>query len=211
MVKSLLSELTHRSYSKTKNLDGTRTPQLRIGVEAKLPYHSFLSDWGDKYQSIMRTALNGLQNGQSEDDIEKTFQRKFDIDWAWADSVASDASGTFDQLKTARDLRIKALNDDLTAGWKSVAATIELMEQQLANPSRKNMKGFARRLMGLESKVSRLERKQVEKQELELAKRLHICFGSSKLFNAQYHLEENGYSSACRLGEKAWWKLLQCW
>ncbi|BDA68797.1 transposase, IS605 OrfB family [Calothrix sp. PCC 7716] len=195
MVKSLLSELTHRSYSKTKNLDGTRTPQLRIGVEAKLPYHSFLSDWGDKYQSIMRTALNGLQNGQSEDDIEKTFQRKFDIDWAWADSVASDASGTFDQLKTARDLRIKALNDDLTAGWKSVAATIELMEQQLANPSRKNMKGFARRLMGLESKVSRLERKQVEKQELELAKRLHICFGSSKLFNAQYHLEENGYSS----------------
>ena len=195
MVKSLLSELTHRSYSKTKNLDGTRTPQLRIGVEAKLPYHSFLSDWGDKYQSIMRTALNGLQNGQSEDDIEKTFQRKFDIDWAWADSVASNASGTFDQLKTARDLRIKALNDDLTAGWKSVAATIELMEQQLANPSRKNMKGFARRLMGLESKVSRLERKQVEKQELELAKRLHICFGSSKLFNAQYHLEENGYSS----------------
>ena len=76
MGKSLLSELTHRSYSKTKNPDGTRTPQLRIGIEAKLPYHSFLSDWGDKYQSIMRTALNALQNGQSEDDIEKSFQRR---------------------------------------------------------------------------------------------------------------------------------------
>ena len=109
--------------------------------------------------------------------------------------MASDACKTFDQLTTARDLRIKALNDDLTAGWKSVASTIELMEQQLANPARKNMKGFAKRLMGLESKVSRLERKQVEKQELELAKRLHVCFGTSKLFNAQYHLEENGYSS----------------
>ena len=109
--------------------------------------------------------------------------------------MASDACKTFDQLTTARDLRIKALNDDLTAGWKSVASTIELMEQQLANPARKNMKGFAKRLMGLESKVSRLERKQVEKQELELAKRLHVCFGTSKLFNAQHHLEENGYSS----------------
>ncbi|BDA70672.1 transposase, IS605 OrfB family [Calothrix sp. PCC 7716] len=195
MVKSLLNELTHRSYSKTKNSDGTRTPQLRIGVEAKLPYHLFLSDWGDKYQSIMRTALNALQNGQSEDEIEKTFQSKFNIDWAWADSVASDAKRTFDQLTTARDLRIKGLNDDLTAGWKSVASTIESMEQQLANPTRKNIKGFAKRLMGLESKISRLERKQSEKQELELAKRLHICFGSSKLFNAQYHLEENGYSS----------------
>lgn len=110
-------------------------------------------------------------------------------------SVVSDASGTFDQLTTARDLRIKALNDDLTAGWKSVASTIELMEQQLANPTRKNIKGFAKRLMGLESKVSRLERKQTEKEELEKTKRLHICFGSSKLFNAQYYLEENGYSS----------------
>ncbi len=42
MKKSLLSELTHRSYSKAKNADGTRTPQLRIGIEAKLPYHPFL-------------------------------------------------------------------------------------------------------------------------------------------------------------------------
>ncbi|RUT06825.1 hypothetical protein DSM106972_030820 [Dulcicalothrix desertica PCC 7102] len=195
MGKSLLSELTHRSYSKAKNPDGTRTAQLRIGVEAKLPYHSFLSDWGDKYQSIMRTALNELQSGKSEDDVEKTFQEKFDIDWAWADSVASDAKGTFDQLTTARTLKIKALDDDLRAGWKSVNDTIELMEQQLANPTRKNMKGFAHRLMGTKSKISRLERKKIEKEELEIAKRLHICFGSSKLFNAQYHLEENGYSS----------------
>ncbi|BDA66686.1 transposase, IS605 OrfB family [Calothrix sp. PCC 7716] len=195
MGKSLLSELTHRSYSKVKNQSGTRTPQLRVGVEAKLPYHSFMSDWGDKYQSIMRTALNELQHGQSEDYIEKTFQEKFNIDWAWADSIATDAKGTFDQLIEARALRIKALDDDIKAGWKSVASTIELMEQQLALPSRKNMKGFAKRLMGLESKVSRLERKQVEKEELEKTKRLHICFGSAKLFNAQYHLEENGYSS----------------
>lgn len=195
MKKSLLSELTHRSYSKAKNPDGTRTPQLRIGVEARIDSHPFLSDWGDRYQSIMRTALNALQNGQSEDYIEKTFQSRFDIDWAWADSIASDAKATFDQLTEARTSRIKALDDDIKAGWESVASTIELMEKQLANPTRKNMKGFATRLMGLESKINRLERKQAEKEELEKAKRLHICFGSSKLFNAQYHLSENGYSS----------------
>ncbi len=195
MEKSLLSELTHRSYSKAKNPDGTSTPQLRIGVEAKLPYHPFLEDWGDKYQSIMRTAYISLQLGQSEDNIEKTFQTKFEIDWAWADSIASDAKGTFDQLTTARATRIKALDDDLKAGWASVASTIELMEEQLANPTRKNLKGFATRLMGLKSKVSRLERKQAEKEKLEQTNRLHVCFGSSKLFNAQYYLEENGYSS----------------
>jgi IS605 OrfB family transposase len=195
MKKSLLSELTHRSYSKAKNPDGTRTPQLRIGIEARIDDHPFLSDWGDRYQSIIRTALNSLQRGQSEDYIEKTFQAKFDIDWAWADSIATDAKGTFDQLTEARALKIKALDDDNRAGWKSVASTIELMSQQLANPTHKNMKGFAKRLMGLESKVNRLERKQVEKEELEKTKRLHICFGSAKLFNAQYHLEENGYSS----------------
>ncbi|BAZ13113.1 transposase, IS605 OrfB family protein [Calothrix sp. NIES-4071] len=195
MGKSLLSELTHRSYSKTKNPDGTRTPQLRVGIEARIDYHPFLDDWGDRYQSIMRTALNALLQGQSEDNIEKSFQSRFDIDWAWADSIATDAKGIFDSLIEARALKIKALNDDLVAGWKSVATTIELMSQQLANPTRKNMKGFAKRLMGTKSKFNRLERKQVEKNELEQATRLHICFGGAKLFNAQYHLEENGYSS----------------
>lgn len=195
MKKSLLSELTHRSYSKAKNPDGTRTPQLRIGVEARIEYHPFLSDWGERYQSILRTALNALQLGRSEDYVEKSFQSIFDIDWAWADSIASNAKATFEQLTTAKLLRIKAIEDDLRAGWNRIASRIELMEEQLSNPTRQNLKGFATRLMGLKAKASRLKRKQTEKEKLEQTQRLHICFGSSKLFNAQYHKDANGYSS----------------
>lgn len=36
-------------------------------------------------------------------------------------------------------------------------------------------------------------KKQLTK--LQSTSRLHICFGSKKLFNAQYHLEENGYNN----------------
>lgn len=47
--------------------------------------------------------------------------------------------------------------------------------------------------MGLKSKVLKISSLHKELQQLESKSRLHICFGSRKLFNAQYHLEENGY------------------
>jgi hypothetical protein len=34
-----------------------------------------------------------------------------------------------------------------------------------------------------------------ELSQLKETKRLHICFGSRKLFNAQHHLKENNYKS----------------
>lgn len=83
--KSLISQLTTRSKSKTK----TDTPlyHLRRGIEAKLPDHIFLEDWGNCYQSILRIGLNDMQSGKSEEDIERAYQKRFNIQWAWADSI----------------------------------------------------------------------------------------------------------------------------
>ena len=75
--KSLRSKLTRISKSKQK----TDSPvyQMRIGMEAHIEYHQFLDDWGNYYQSILRTGLKDRQKGLSEDDIERTYQKRFDI------------------------------------------------------------------------------------------------------------------------------------
>lgn len=49
--------------------------------------------------------------------------------------------------------------------------------------------------MGLRSKILKLQSLQQDLTNLEETNRLHICFGSRKLFNAQHHLEANGYES----------------
>jgi len=54
---------------------------------------------------------------------------------------------------------------------------------------------FERQLMGLKSKLAKIESLMRDLQQLESSKRLHICFGSRKLFNAQHHLDENGYNN----------------
>lgn len=193
MKTSLYKQLTTISRSKVKS----EIPiyQMRRGIEAKLPYHPFLEDWGDRYQSILRTGLNDMQGGMSEDEIEKTYQKRFNLDWAWADSIATQIKQTFDQLTTAKENQIDQLKEDLESGYKKVKDSIQKLEEKLTNSTASGLKGFDNKLLGLRSKLARLQRQSNKLNKLISSKRLHICFGSKKLFNAQHHLKENGYAN----------------
>jgi IS605 OrfB family transposase len=194
--KSLYAELTRRSLSKAKDGDGNRTPQIMFGVEAALPDHTFLEDWGAEYQSLFRKSVNLFQAGKSEDDIEKLLQtgdRR--VPWAWADSIANDAKGTFAQLEEARERRIAEMQQDIKKGREKAAEVNQELEDALKSPTRKNMRGWEKKMLGNKSKIKRLERKQIELDKLESNPRYSVVFGGSKLFNAQHHLEVNGYAN----------------
>ena len=165
------------------------------GIEAKIDYHPFNEDWGNLYQSILRSALNDRQLGLSESVIEKTYQKRFDIQWAWADSIATSASGIYEQLKTAKENQIEELKIDLSSGWEKVGTKIEELEDAYNNPTPESVKNLETELLGLNSKIKRLSKKEKQLETLQSQKRLHICFGKRKLFKAQYHLSENGYNS----------------
>lgn len=191
--KSLINQLTTRSQSKAK----TDTPlyHLRRGIEAKLSEHIFLEDWGNYYQSILRTGLNDLQSGQSVEEIERSYQKRFNIQWAWADSITTQVASTFQQLLTAKENQLDELTEDIKKGKEKAEQTIEELTEILSNPTNRGIKGFDKKLLGIHSKLERLKRKQRELERLSKTTRLHICFGSAKLFNAQYHLEANGYAN----------------
>lgn len=191
--KSLKAKLTRISQSKQK----TDKPvyQRLIGIESKIEYHPFLEDWGNEYQSLLRRALNDRQKGISETEIEKSFQKKYNIQWAWADSLATNASSVFDQLTTAKQNQIELIETDLKAGFAKAAENLETLENGYKNPSQLTLRNFNKKLLGVKSKLERLVRKKRQLLELKKTKKLHICWGSKKLFKAQYNLEENGYAS----------------
>ncbi|MGB5592556.1 MAG: IS200/IS605 family accessory protein TnpB-related protein, partial [Crocosphaera sp.] len=169
--------------------------QRLIGIESKIEYHPFLEDWGNEYQSLLRRALNDRQKGLSENEIEKSYQRKYNIQWAWADSLATNSRSVFDQLTTAKENQISLLETDLKAGFKKVGESLENLDNAYSSPTQGNLRNFNKKLLGIKSKLERLKRKQQQLLKLQQEERLHICWGSKKLFKAQYNLEENGYTN----------------
>lgn len=193
-----MARLTTISKSKVKS----DTPQFQrqIGIEAKLPQSPqflLLEDMSYYYGSYQRSAVNMLQNGKTEKQIEKILQSKFSIAWAWADSIATLALSTYQQLQTASLNRIEELESDIKSGWEYIKQEIDKLEKSIAkfNGKPQQLKRIEKKLLGLNSKAERLNRKQVELDKLKKSNRLKICFGGSKLFNAQHHLEANNYSS----------------
>ena len=173
----------------------------QVGIEAKIKYHSTLEILGIHYESWRRAALSWLQSGLTEDEVEKCLQSTFDIDWAWADSIATEAKQCLDQLATAKQLNIARLKEQIKKKLKRAKDILKGLEKQLAVAIKKGFANqqtkakFANNLLGVKSKTLKIASLKRDLANLETQERLHICFGSRKLFNAQHHLEENGYHS----------------
>jgi IS605 OrfB family transposase len=162
----------------------------QIGIEAKIEYTPVLDVLGNKYESIRRSGLNDMQRGMGEKEIEKEYQSRFNLQWAWADSIATEVKQTYSQLKTAKKINITRLKEQI----KKKTQKAKLIFNRLAKikcPQEKQRK----QLLGLKSKILKIQSLNQQLKKLENTERLHVCFGSKKLFNAQYHLKENGYNS----------------
>jgi hypothetical protein len=162
----------------------------QIGIEAKIKYTPALDVLGNCYESIRRCGLNDMQKGLSESDLEKEYQSRFNMQWAWADSIASSVKQTYSQLKTAKQINIARIKEQIKKKTQRAKLTF-LSLSKVKNPTFKEQN----QLKGLKSKILKVESLKQQLKKLESTDRLHICFGSKKLFNAQYHLEENGYKN----------------
>ncbi len=163
---------------------------LRVGIESKIEYVPILDVLGDNYERLRRTGLNDMQQGMSESSIEKSYQSKFNIQWAWADSIATEVKQTYSQLTTAKKLNIARIREQIkkkVAKAKTIYKSLSKVKNP--TPEQKN------KALGLKSKLLKIVSLKKQLIKLETTSRLHICFGSKKLFNAQYHLAENGYAN----------------
>ena len=275
-----------------------------IGIETKIQDHPILDTIGFYYESWRRTSLNWLQQGLTESEVEKKLQLEFNLQWAWADSIATEAKQTFDQLTTAKKLHIEQIKQRIKAKTKKAKQVLKTLEKRIRKPLDKSQIAEAQRslgahsrgadtwgnpkclnaplgegtslgrhslaeglssgvspgvytprpdggagsdrspgshrsevsseqsahgayklegaigeetspiqdprsrfprktaphqaeleIQGLKSKVLKISSLKKELKQLEETSRLHICFGSRKLFKAQYYLEENNYQS----------------
>ncbi|NEO58153.1 MAG: transposase, partial [Okeania sp. SIO3B5] len=127
--------------------------------------------------------------------------KKFNIQWAWADSIATEARTCLNQLKIAKNHHISKLELQIQAKTTATKKLIIKLEKTLKLANKKGFphiqarKKFQNKLLGLKSKIHKIANLKRKLKQLKNTERLHICFGSSKLFNAQHNLSENGYKT----------------
>ena len=114
--------------------------------------------------------------------IEKSLQSKYKVDTTTVRNVYHNLKGKHKSIKELRKTRIK----DLKSTYRCIKSSInkKLKKKEINQKDRFFIHQKKRRLAIKQNKLKRLEDEEIS-----------LCFGTKKLFLAQYHKDENGYSS----------------
>jgi IS605 OrfB family transposase len=127
---------------------------------------------------VERTLFARIQAGEDLNTLKRDFQKRFGITARQFNAAHAELGGNISSIKE----RQPDLIDDLKGRIKRARQVLK----RITNPEVLHHK--KRRLAILEQKLTQL---QQDKSKGIIS----LCFGSKKLFRAQFHLKENGYAS----------------
>ena len=142
----------------------------------------FLDKMAALYSQIEREMHVGIINGEKLSIIEKHLQSKYQVDSTTIRNVYHNLKGKHQGIKELRRNQVQ----DLKSTIKSIQSAIKkgLKKKNLTSKDRFFIHQKKRRLIIKQHKLKALQDKDIS-----------LCFGTKKLFKAQYHLEANGYSN----------------
>lgn len=137
-----------------------------------------LNSYGALFSKVERTLFMDLQKKEETlNELKCRYLSHFDITARQFNSARSSVEGKIRSLKEIQKQRI--------ADYKEKLGTLQKCLKS-KNPRFTHQRH--QRRQRLESKLKQL-------QEDKSADKVRMCFGSRKLFQSQYHLEESGFSS----------------
>ncbi|HYA31787.1 MAG TPA: hypothetical protein VED67_03435 [Thermodesulfovibrionales bacterium] len=138
----------------------------------------FLDAYASLYSRVERTLFARIQAGEDLKTLKRDFQKRFGITARQFNAAHAELGGKISSIKGRQPDRI----DDLKGRIKRARQVLKRITEPEVLHHKK------RRLAILEQKLTQL---QQDKNKGIIS----ICFGSKKLFRAQFHLKENGYDS----------------
>ena len=152
---------------------------LPITAECKIASSDALKNIAQLLSSVSRRYFveRHIKNG-SLNPIQRAYQTKYEISRRYFSSMRIRIDALVSAYKTNLANRI--------AETKIKIQSIKKAIKKIKNQNTKHQK--QRRLVSLETKLAALQK---DKQN----KSVRICFGSKKLFHAQFFLKENGYAA----------------
>src|SRR5271156_6619702 len=168
--------------------DSTRTYQTR-------PHHSHLAEevlraCAELFAHIEHCLLADISKGKTPDELKSAYLVKYGITARQFNAIRVKVEGKIASIKELRKMQISDLKEQLKA-----------LETKISKLQKKPLLSFLvhqkkRRLHKLKQRLEKLIKDQEEDK-------ISLCFGSKKLFHAQFDLEANHYKN-----HEEW---LECW
>ncbi len=140
----------------------------------------FLDEMAKLYIQMEREMHVCLMREDKIAAIEKSLQAKYQVDSTTTRNVYHNLKGKHQGIKELRKTQVKDLK-----------STIKSIQSAIAKPLKKKTITQKDRFI-IHQKKRRLAIKQHKLKALQ-DKDISLCFGTKKLFKAQYNLEANGY------------------
>lgn len=156
------------------------TYQTRVAAAPEAD--AVLSAWAELYGRAERSLFAAMRGGGARNDLKHEFLRRFGITARQFNAIRIGLDGKIASIKQRRPELIVAAAARIAKAKKVVAR----LEQRYPDSTKLHQK--KRRLGTLQARLVAL-------QADESAGATRLCFGSKRLFRAQFDLEANGYAS----------------
>ena len=132
--------------------------------------------------------------------------REFDISKRTANSVVLEVKGHFNAIRELTREQIRERKHKLKAIGKRIKSDKNrlnkldeiLTKRPLTKEEHQEFKAIKSRLYQRQNRLNRLNQKVKELERRFKTGRFKMCFGTRKLFKAQYYLGENGFNTHCQ-------------
>ena len=151
--------------------------------------YSFLNSMANLYSAIEKEMHVALLREEKIGSIEKRLQNKYQVDSTTVRNVYHDLKSKHSGIKELKKKRIKELKFTISSIKQSIKT-----QQKRSTAQLKKQQSTSKQRFIIHQKKRRLAIKQHKLKQLQDSP-ISICFGTKKLFNAQYHLEQNNYSN----------------
>jgi hypothetical protein len=156
------------------------TYQSRLGLDEVQA--AALDAYAELYGRAERSLFAALQAGGKLNDLKRDFLPRFGITARQFNAVRIGLEGKIDSIKQRRPELIAEAQARIKKALKVIARLTGKA------PGSDKLHQKKRRLILLQSRLSAMQADQALGQ-------VRLCFGSKKLFHAQFRLEANGYAS----------------
>lgn len=191
----------------------TFTIETRLNQRDNAEIIEYAKEYNVLYGKMLRFAWHRYNNGgtfnMKKSEFNTLLQRTFGISKRLANSVISEIEGLYKALYQLKWYEYGQLKGKITKKRKKVEnlskKVYAIREKAKKDEFTKSSLWYYRKLKAdifyAHQKINRMEQKRKNLLKEIQSKDLHICFGSKKLFYAQFNLKENNLTS-----HKVWLK-----
>lgn len=188
-------------------VEKTFTVETRLNQKQNQEIIDYAREFNALYSKVLRFAWHRYNNGghfdRKKSEFNTLLQKRFNINKRMANSVICEIQGTYNALRELKWYQFSQLKTKVRKLYKKrekLEKKVFILKEKVKNNqlSLSSLRYYKRqkaKIFFTNQKINRLKQKKGNVLKELQSKDLGVCFGSKKLFCAQYHLKENQLTS----------------